>query len=191
MNSVTDAVLVAAFRDGDAEAFEALYRRHEAGLYSFVLAMVKDEAAASDIFQETFIRVFRNIDKYSEEGKFKGWLYRTASNLAMDHFRRASRLGSFLPDGEDEEAPQREPSARGEEPEILLDRLSDGEAVAKALDALPPEQKEVVLMREYSGMSFKEIAQATGAPLGTVLARMSRAVRKMRAALEKGERLPL
>jgi len=184
---MTDAELIARFRKGDGAAFEALLARYKNQLYSYLVSLVKDEAAASDIFQETCIKVFKNIDRYSEEGRFKSWLFRMASNLAMDHFRRASavRFEQVEEYGTDEEHPARETAATGEEPcEILVSDATKA-LVTAALDALPPEQKEVVLLREYSGMSFKEIAAATNAPLGTVLARMSRAAKKLRVALEK------
>jgi RNA polymerase sigma-70 factor (ECF subfamily) len=185
---MTDAELIARFKDGDGAAFEALLSRHKDPLYSFLVAMVKDEAAASDIFQETCIKVFRNLENYSEEGKFKPWLFRMASNLAMDHFRRNAALPRFEQVEDfcgDDEHPARETTAQGEEPGEILLSETDKALVAAALDALPPEQKEVVLLREYSGLSFKEVAEITNAPLGTVLARMSRAVKKLRKSLEK------
>lgn len=188
---MTDAELVARFREGDEAAFEALLARHKCSLYSFIVSVVRDEAAASDIFQETCIKVFRNLDKYSEEGRFKAWLFRTASNLAMDHFRRASATARFV-QAEDygssddaDERPARETAAVGETPGEILDAQSTKAVVEAALERLPPEQKEVVLLREYAGLSFKEIAELTDAPIGTVLARMSRAVKKLRAELEK------
>ena len=107
----------------------------------------------------------------------------------MDHFRRTSSLvrleGPDSDNREDGEGPAYEPCATGEEPAEMFSRAHVKTAVDAALAALPPEQKEVVLLREYAGLSFKEIAQATNAPLGTVLARMSRAVAKLKIALGK------
>jgi len=188
---MTDAQLIAAFRTGDNSAFEMLLSRHKSSLYSFILSMVRDEDTAADIFQETFIKVFKNLDRYSEEGKFRGWLYRTASNLAMDHFRRTSHLVSFdnaprdnEDDGFDGGMQGSTPAPISEEPAEIFGRADVKAAVDAALATLPPEQREVVLLREYADMSFKEIAQVTDAPIGTVLARMSRAVAKLKTALE-------
>jgi len=185
---MTDAELLAAYRDGDEDAFAVIVTRHKAPLFSFILGMVQDEGAAADIFQETFLRVIKNISRYEERGMFRAWLFSTARNLAMDHFRREGRGTISLDAPVDEEESGATmadsiaaPAAHGPEPS--LEAKEDREMVLRAIAKLPAEMREVLLMREYSGMSFKEIAAALDIPIGTALARMSRAVARLRKDL--------
>ncbi|MDD4004262.1 MAG: sigma-70 family RNA polymerase sigma factor [Elusimicrobiaceae bacterium] len=184
---MTDAELVRLVRCGDGAAFEALMTRYKGPVYGYILSLVHSEDVAGDIFQEVFIKVFKNIGGYREEGKFGAWVYRMASNLAMDHFRRSGRLGAkeIALDGEDAETELHSVIASSEQtPEQRLAGLEDVVRVRAALDRLPPEQKEVVMLKEFSGMTFQEIADSLQVPLGTVLARGSRAIKKLRTMLE-------
>lgn len=185
---MTDAELLAAYRNGDEDAFAVVMTRHKAPLFTFILGMVRDEGSAADIFQETFLRVVKNIARYEERGMFKAWLFATARNLAMDHFRREGHgpLSLDAPtENEDGATTMADsiaaPTAHGPEPS--LETKEDREMVLRAIAELPADMREVLLMREYSGMSFKEIAAALDIPIGTALARMSRAVAKLRKAL--------
>lgn len=189
---MTDAELVHLIRQGDGEAFEALMNRYKDPVYGYILSLVRSEDAAGDIFQEVFIKVFKNIGGYNEEGKFGAWVYRMASNLAMDHFRRAGRINAneFTLDApagpEGEEQGLHDIIASAElTPEQRFDGQENARLVRAALDRLPPEQKEVLMLKEFSGMTFQEIADSLGVPLGTVLARGSRGMKKLRALLEK------
>lgn len=187
---MTDAELVKKVREGDSDSFEVLMGRYKEPVYGYILSLVRSEDAAGDIFQEVFIKVFKNIGGYREEGKFGAWLYRLASNLAMDHFRKTGRLAiaelSLDQDSGDEEGDGLHSRIASSEPtpEQHYAGRENAAILRAALDRLPPEQKEVLLLREFSQMTFQEISDALGVPLGTVLARGSRAVKKLRSMLE-------
>lgn len=184
---ISDAGLVKAFREGDTGALEELIGRHKDRLYAYILRLVRDRDAADDLLQEVFIKVIKKLASYGERDKFSAWLFTVAHHAVMDHFRSASaRREESLDAGGEEKSPLSDRLASPEPgPDKLLDDAERAAALQAAFDGLSPEQREIFLMRHYSGLSFKEIAEILGAPIGTVLARMSRAMEKMRRELEE------
>ena len=182
MNERTDDELVLLFKSGSGEAFEELVYRYKNSLYQYIMAMVQDECAAGDLFQEVFISFFKHADKYQPRGKFKSWLFLTARNKVLNFFRDRDPLASL--DQTDEEGNA-----------FLHDTLPDGapspleglagreteEEIRRASLTLPQRQREMIYLRQY--LSFKEIAELMDRPLGTVLADCHRAIKKMQHLL--------
>lgn len=184
---------MAAFKGGDAEALGALMERHKAAVYGYLLRLTGRPDAADDIFQEVWLKLVRRPGAYGEREKFSAWLFTVARNAAMDHFRReGSRSALFSQEGvaapaDDDAAPGPLETAVSPEPgpHETLENKALGEKISAALERLSPEQREVFYLRHYSELSFKEIAELLGLPIGTVLARMSRAAALLRKELEK------
>lgn len=179
-----DAELVQAFRSGDEAALGELIERHRDRLYAYLRRLAGDDAGAEDMFQDTWVKVARNMGAYREENRFSAWLFSVARNTAMDALRRR-RPGSVSLDAAPEDGrPLAETIGSAEPgPEASYEASESRRAIDGALAELSPEQREVFLLRHYSGMSFKEIADALGVPIGTVLARASRAAAKLRDKL--------
>ena len=190
---MTDAELLTAFKAGDPEALGELMERHKAPVYGYLLRLTGRAEAADDIFQDVFLKLVHNPAAYNEREKFKAWLFTVARNAAMDHFRReAARREVPLPDGEprpEEEGGGGSPAAAISPepgPDKALAQKMLAERLAGALGKLSEDQREVFYLRHYSELSFKEIAALLGLPIGTVLARMSRAAALLRKELEGG-----
>ncbi|MEW6279524.1 MAG: sigma-70 family RNA polymerase sigma factor [Candidatus Eremiobacterota bacterium] len=169
MDEHEDDRLVRAHLQGDRRAFEQLYQRHGRGIYAYL--RLEAASAAEDLLQETFARLLRVLPSYRPEGRFAAYLYRIARNLVMDWHRRGRRQLPWDQAG----------AERLRDPASPPDRLAaDREEAHRLLRALPPEQREVVVLREFLELPFADIARLTGAPLGTVLARMHRALDRLR-----------
>lgn len=180
--TLTDDELMQRFIRGDETAFEELVLRYKNSLYQYIMVMTGDEGAAGDLFQEVFISVYKHADKYRAEGKFKAWLFRAARNRVLNFFRDRDKLFSLDQTDEEGNEPLHEIIPSGEElPLEALERAALGEEIRRASLKLPPKQREIVYLRQY--MSFKEIAEALGLPLGTVLADGYRAVKKLQKLL--------
>jgi RNA polymerase sigma-70 factor (ECF subfamily) len=173
-----DEQLMLAYRDGDAAAFETLYARHRARLYRFVLRSVKSRAVGEELFQEIWLRVIEARARYTQQARFTTWLYTIAHNRMVDHWRRA---GLTLVSLDSEDVPGGGPDpARHAEARQALARF------AKALEALPPAQREVFLLHEEAGLSLAEIAAATGANEEAAKSRLRYAMAKLKAAAGDG-----
>ncbi len=184
---LTDPELLSAFKNGDTEALGALMERHKAALFGYLLRLTRSEAAADDIFQEVFLKLVKNPAAYGEREKFKAWLFTVARNAAMDHFRRESSRGEVPLEGTGEKAGPVDFAVSPEPgPAEAAENKALGEKIAAALEQLSPDQREVFYLRHYSGLSFREIAELLSLPIGTVLARMSRAAALLRKILEAG-----
>jgi RNA polymerase sigma-70 factor (ECF subfamily) len=187
---MTDEGLMAAYRDGNVEAFSELMSRHERALWNFVRRFVSDAASAEDLLQEVFLRVVRSADEWQPTAKFSTWIYTIARNLCTDHARRmshrkaASLDGPAMADGEGS-GPRRIDGVVGPDRggEAALQDREIAERIERALAELPVEQREVFLMRELQDMPFAEIAVAVGASLPTVKSRMRYALERLRVAL--------
>jgi len=179
---MNDSELVQRVKEGDADAFAVLLHRHKGALYPYIVSRVKDEAAACDIFQEVFIRVLKHIDNYEEMEKFRAWLFRIATNITMDHFRRQAKSATVfsreMPETDRLESPEKTPE------ENAVNRETSKE-LKVAIDMLSDEQKEIFLLREFSGLSFREIAGIKGISVGAALTRMSRATTKLRGLMRE------
>ncbi len=171
-DNLTDQQLIHLFVEGNTDAISNLIERHKDKIYTSIYLLVKDRYLAEDLFQDTFIKVIDTVNagRYTEEGKFLPWVMRIARNLCVDHFRKIKRSPSiktgnnhdifeminFYEPGADEKIMQKESHER----------------VSKMLDMLPDDQKEVIIMRHYADLSFKEIAKLTDCSINTALGRM-------------------
>ena len=179
-NSISDRELIRAYRGGDEQAFETLLTRHQERVYTKINFIVRDSELANDLFQDTFIKVVRLLKegKYVEEGKFLPWVLRIAHNMAIDHFRRNKKMRMVRSRDEiDVFATIDTGDAHVE------DLLVEGQIhsdVRRIIDQLPEDQREVVRMRMYDNLSFKEIAETTGVSINTALGRMRYAVINLR-----------
>jgi RNA polymerase sigma-70 factor (ECF subfamily) len=183
---LTDDELIEAFKAGDPEALGLLMERHKAALYGYLLRVTGRQDAAEDVFQEVFLKLVRNPSAYGLREKFRSWLFTVARNAAMDRFRREGGRGEVPLEGDGETSGPLDYAASPEPgPEAAADNQELGGKIAAALARLSADQREVFYLRHYSGQSFKEIAEALGLPIGTVLARMSRAAALLRKELEK------
>ncbi len=182
---LNDQQLVRLYLGGDEKAFETLLFRHKRKVWSHIQVMVRDREVTEDLFQETFIKVVHTLRAggYNEEGKFLPWVMRIAHNLVIDHFRRNRKMPLVRGHADhDVFATVAQPGKNVEQ------RLVNGQIdadVRKLIDHLPEEQREVVIMRTYLGMSFKEIAGLTGVSINTALGRMRYALINMRKLIEK------
>ena len=178
---LNDKELVMRYHDGDAASFQILVDRYQNKIFSYVLMLVKDKQLADDIFQDTFLKIIRTIKAgaYKEEGKFIQFAMRIAHNLIIDYFRKAKRLPMVDPTKEDydmlDNARFMDPSI---EEQIVTEQTYDD--VRKMIEFLPAEQREVLVMRMYDDMSFKEIAEATNVSINTALGRMRYALINLR-----------
>lgn len=185
--SLDDVSLVRLYTNGDEGAFEVLLQRHKRKVWSHIFLMVRDRVVTEDLFQEAFIKVVHHLKagKYNEEGKFLPWVMRIAHNLVIDHFRRNKKMPMVRSnDDYDVFATHAQPDKNVEERLVNLQIDAD---VRKLIDRLPAEQKEVVMMRTYLGMSFKEIAEHTDVSINTALGRMRYALINMRKLIKQHE----
>ncbi len=174
-----DDALVAAFCAGNNQAFEELVFRYKNALYQYILSLVKNESVAEDLFQEVFISLFKHAKTYQAQGKFKSWLFLTARNKVCNYWRDVKQTISLDQTDDDGNAFWQETLA--DNSRSALEELTGKElerAVALAAEQLPPRQREMIYLRQF--MSFQEIADTVGRPLGTVLADCHRAVKKLR-----------
>lgn len=168
----TDFELVQLFQTGNLQAMEALVLRHKEKLYTSILFLVKDKYLAEDIFQDAFIRVIDTIrnGKYTDEGKFLPWAMRIAHNLCVDHFRKVKRTPT-IKNGDDKDIFE-VLSFTEDSPETNLIRRQSHDRVKDLLQLLPEDQREVIILRHYADLSFKEIANLTNCSINTALGRM-------------------
>ena len=180
VSALSDQELVRMYLEGKESAFEALLQRHKNKVFTHIYIKVKDRDLAEDIFQDTFIKVVNTLKagKYNEEGKFLPWLMRIAHNLVIDHFRRNKKMPKVR------ETEEFSPFAILDNGEQTVDDIMIHDQIHEDVKALvkllPDEQREVVIMRHYKGMSFKDIAEATDVSINTALGRMRYALINMR-----------
>ncbi|MBO5296893.1 MAG: sigma-70 family RNA polymerase sigma factor [Candidatus Homeothermus sp.] len=186
LTNLTDEQLVRAYVDGNNAAFDTLLRRHQSKLFSYILRIVKNRDIADDIFQETFVKIIMTLKqgRYAESGKFGAWLTRIAHNLIIDHFRQEKSENSISTDDEEVNLLNRRDLC-DENIEDLMVNDQIRTDVRRIIEALPEAQREVLMMRYYSDMSFKEIADATGVSINTALGRMRYAIMNMRRIAEE------
>lgn len=181
LSKLTDDRLVQAYAQGDNKAFDVLLARHQTRLYSYIMQIVKNKDLADDIFQETFVKTIMTIrqGKYTDNGKFASWLLRIAHNLVIDHFRQGKSQNIISTDDENVDLLNRKDLCDGTiEDFIINDNIAND--VRRLMHTLPESQREVLEMRFYRNMSFKEIADATNVSINTALGRMRYAIMNMR-----------
>ena len=182
LSTQSDDELIALCAKGNGAAFEELVLRYKNSLYQYIQAMVKDEGAAGDLFQEVFLALFKQADRFKHQGKVKAWLFLTARNKVFN-YQRDHKYETSL-DVQDEQGNEFLHDTLPDEELPQLDRLMSQEGarqIYEVLATLPPSQREVIYLRQY--LSFKEIAQLLKKPLGTVLADSHRALQKVRKQL--------
>jgi RNA polymerase sigma factor (sigma-70 family) len=185
IENAQDAVLVRQYLLGDEKALEILITRHKQRIYSFIFSKVMDRDITEDIFQDTFIKVIRTLKKgkYNEEGKFLPWVMRIAHNLVIDHFRRNKRMPKFQSRNDFDIFDVISDGEESKEYEMITSQVH--EDVRRLVEELPNDQKEVLIMRIFKEMSFKEIAQSTDVSINTALGRMRYALINLRKIIDK------
>lgn len=182
--------LIEAAQAGQAEAFDRILTAYGPRLYGYLYRLIGSRQDAEDLLQDLFVRVVRGIGDYDHTGRFESWLFRIALNLVRDrqrHLRRRRGLLGAWGSGNGqggEEVRAAEPVA-DEEPSAAMERAEDADQLQAALAALPPAEREVIMLRFFSDLTFQEIADVMGTPLGTALARGHRALRRLRGLLEE------
>jgi RNA polymerase sigma factor (sigma-70 family) len=176
----TDQQLVHLFKDGESEAMETLVLRHKDKLYTSIFLLVKDKYLAEDLFQDMFIKVIDTIrgNRYTEEGKFLPWAMRIAHNLCVDHFRRVKRTPTIKTSDNHDIFEVLNFSNENAEEKMMKNQSYD--RIRRMLDLLPEEQREVIILRHYADLSFKEIATLTNCSINTALGRMRYGLINMR-----------
>jgi len=176
----------------EPEAYDALIDAYSRRLYGYLYRLTGSRAASEDLLQEVFVRVVRTIDQYTHDGRFDGWIFRIATNLVRDRVRKSQRRSavqseSSIRDGDDTSGGILSHAAdeRGVGPEEALDRAEQLDRMQEAIAQLPEAEREVICMRHFSQMSFKEIAEEMGTPLGTALARAHRGLARLRELMEE------
>ncbi len=184
---LNDQELVHAYLEGNEKAFELLLSRHKRKVWSHIYLLVRDRELTEDLFQEAFIKVVHTLKtgRYNEEGKFLPWVMRIAHNLVIDHFRRTKKM-PLVRSNEDHDV-FGTIAQPGKNVEQRMVNVQIDEDVRKLIDHLPDEQREVVMMRTYLGMSFKEISEHTEVSINTALGRMRYALINMRKMIKEHE----
>jgi RNA polymerase sigma factor (sigma-70 family) len=180
-NTRTDYELINSYINGDERSIELLILRHKSKVYSYINLYIRSRDLADDIFQDTFMKVVQSVrqGRYQDDGRFISWVMRIAHNLIIDHFRHEKQSGLIL--NEDYESDIfNSYKLSDENVENTMMRNQVMHDVRKLIRELPDDQREVVIMRHYAGMSFKEIADMTGVSINTALGRMRYALINMR-----------
>lgn len=187
MTSLNDQQLIALYLEGDERAFELLLGRHQQKIYTSIYLFVKDQSLAEDIFQEVFIKIIDTLrkGKYNHEGKFLQWAMRIAYNMCVDYFRRNKRRPQVSPTETFDIFDILQVTDDNAEQGIIRSQTHD--RIRHLVDQLPPEQREVVILRHYADMSFKEIAKLTRVSINTALGRMRYALINIRKLVEEKE----
>ena len=185
---ITDAVLVDRYISGDENSLAILINRHQSKIYGYIYSKVSDRDITEDIFQETFFKVIHTLKVkkyYNEEGKFLSWVMRIASNLIIDKFRYDKKMPMNRDTDEYSVFSRITDNSPNVENEMIKSQVDVD--LKCLIDQLPKDQKEVVMMRFYSEMSFKEIAEHTGVSVNTTLGRMRYAMNNLRKVIEKNK----
>lgn len=186
--TISDKVLINDYLQGNQASLEQLIQRHKNRVYAYILMVVKDKQLADDIFQDTFIKVINTVraGSYKEEGKFIQWVMRIAHNLIIDHFRKSKRIPVIDNDNDDFDIFDTvRITDESVEDRMVIEQIHKD--VRELIEYLPPEQKEVLMMRHYADMSFKDIAEQTDVSINTALGRMRYALINLRKLIKEKE----
>lgn len=187
LTELTDEQLIKLYIAGENNALAAIITRHKNKIFTSIYLLVKDKHHAEDIFQNLFIRVIDTIKagRYKEEGKFIQWVMCIAHNMSIDHFRLLKRMPTIKPNDEKDVFDDLHFAVDGVDKKMALDETSD--KVKKLLDLLPEEQREVIILRHYANLSFKEISELTNSSINTSLGRMRYGLLNMRKIIKENE----
>lgn len=182
---INDSVLVKEYIEGNERSLETLINRHNQKISSFIYSKVLDRDVAEDIFQDTFIKVIKTLKKgsYNEEGKFLPWVMRIAHNLIIDYFRKNKRMPKFEGSDDFNIFSVIKDDGLNVEKQLIKDQIDSD--LSLLIDELPDDQKDVLIMRIYKDMSFKEISENTGVSINTALGRMRYALINLRKIVER------
>jgi len=184
--NLSDFDLVQDFIKGDKASIEILINRHRKKIFTYILMVVKDRCLAEDIFQDTFIKVIKSLKegRYKDNGRFLSWVIRIAHNLMIDHFRKEKQLNTVSNDSYETDIFNSKKFAdRTVEEEMVYNQITTD--VRRLLQELPEDQREVVILRHFCGLSFKEIAEQTNVSINTALGRMRYALINLRRLIEE------
>ena len=172
LNNLTDQQLIHLYMDGDADALATIVTRYKDKIYTSIYLLVKDKYLAEDIFQEVFIRVIDTLKsgRYTDEGKFLPWAMRIAHNMCVDHFRKVKRSPSIKTSDDRDIFEVLNFAEPGADQRMMAGQSHD--RVRRMVDLLPEDQREVIILRHYADLSFKEIADLTRCSINTALGRM-------------------
>ncbi len=186
LHHFSDHHLIEQFKAGNQSAISELIRRYQSNVYTSIYYLVQDKYIAEDIYQDTFIKVIHHLQKsnYQEQGKFLPWIQRIAHNLCIDHFRKLKNHMKYVVSNGDEAISYLR-SNNTEHKEFQLIKKETESKIEQLIDELPLEQKEVVILRIYGELSFKEIADATGVSINTALGRMRYALHNIRKIIHE------
>lgn len=184
---ISDQELISRYIQGCQNSLEELIKRHKSRIFSYILTVVKEKHLAEDLFQDTFVKIINTIrsGNYKEEGKFIHWAMRIAHNLIIDYFRRQKRFPMVPNSDEYDIFETLNLLEKTVEDRIITDQIHRD--VRKLIEFLPDEQKEVLVMRHYSNMSFKDIAEVTDVSINTALGRMRYALINLRKLIQEKE----
>ncbi len=187
MNKViSDYELLTRFVKGEQSCFEKLIHRHKNKVFAYISLYIRDQALAEDIFQDTFLKVIQSVKcgRYSDNGKFLSWVMRISHNLIIDHFRRIKQMNTISNDNYESDLFNSKQFAE-ENIEDTIVKKQIHQDIRKMISHLPDDQREVVILRHYAGLSFKEIADITQVSINTALGRMRYALINMRKLMEE------
>ena len=178
---ITDYELIQRFIKGEQCCFEKLIYRHKNKVFAYISLYIRDQALAEDIFQDTFLKVIQSVKsgKYSDNGKFISWVMRIAHNLIIDHFRRIKQMNTISNDNYESDLFNSKSFAEDNVEDNMIKRQIQKD-IRAMISHLPDDQREVVILRHYAGLSFKEIADITDVSINTALGRMRYALINMR-----------
>lgn len=184
--SISDYELITRFIKGEQSCFEELIHRHKNKVFAYISLYIRDQALAEDIFQDTFLKVIQSIKagKYSDNGKFISWVMRIAHNLIIDHFRRIKQMNVISNDNYESDLFNSKRFAEDNIEDNMIKRQIQKD-IRNMISNLPDDQREVVILRHYAGLSFKEIADITEVSINTALGRMRYALINMRKIMEE------
>lgn len=183
---LSDQQLIKEFVSGDQQSIDTLIKRHRERVYKYIVLIVKDQALAEDIFQDTFIKVIRSLrkGKYKDNGRFIYWALRIAHNLIIDHFRKEKNKNTFSNDDNELDVFNSPRFSDQTVEDDMIDRQISKD-LKDLVNQLPDDQKEIIILRHFVGMSFKEIAQQTDVSINTALGRMRYALINLRKLMEE------
>jgi len=182
---LSDQELVNLYLGGDSAAFSTLVLRYKSKLYTSIYLLLKDKYLAEDMFQDVFIRVIDKLKKglYKEEGKFLPWIMRIAHNMCLDYFRKVKRLPAMKMSDDSDFFEQLDISAPGSDSRMMAAETTN--QVREILDMLPDEQREIIILRHYADLTFKEIAALKHISINTALGRMRYGLINLRKTIEE------
>ena len=184
--SLSDSTLINQFTSGNSHSFSILVDRYQKRVYGFIFSKVKDAELADDVFQDTFVKVIKNLrlGKYKDEGRFLSWVMRIAHNIIMDHFRKINRLPKHESKHEDLDVLDRLIEQSSSVEDLMIETQIHAD-LSILIDELPKTQKEVLRMRLFQEMSFKDIGEQTGVSINTALGRMRYAILNLRKLIDE------